>query len=186
MFKVLVFFFLVFNISSGLAGPLFGTVEDVAYAKALWLEMTTAGLVGPDKKRLEPFFGGAKPHGEILEIISQNLNLAGHEGFIVVKKNYDETGATLKTVKVNRAKYLSSITVMFQREMGYDLDHQNWFWAKYKPDGSFFTKSIENKNIPLVGRVAKGKTADDTGGCLYCHASAGGGDYIFYPKVKRP
>ena len=38
----------------------------------------------------------------------------------------------------------------------------------------------------LAGRVAKGETRDETKGCLFCHSSAGGGDYIFYPQIKLP
>jgi hypothetical protein len=61
---------------------------------------------------------------------------------------------------------------MYQREAGYDADNQNWFWAKYKPDGSLHKNP---KGMQLAGRVAKGKPK----GCISCHKVAPGGDYIF-------
>ena len=85
----------------------------------------------------------------------------------------------------NRAKHLSSYTVMFQRETGYDNDNQNWFWAKYKPDGTLFAKKIGEKQVKVAGRFLKGKDQADNRGCIYCHASAGGGDYIFYPFIEN-
>lgn len=168
------------------AGPAFGLADDVTYAATLWRAMVTARLVGPDEKKQEPFFGGAKPHGEILEIAYQNLEVDGHTGFIVVKKNYDGAGVSEEAVARDRASFLTSITVMFEREAGYDPDNQNWFWVKYKPGGSLDTKEVEGAAVALAGRIAKGKPGEENRGCIYCHSSAGGRDYIFYPRVKRP
>ncbi len=168
------------------AGPAFGLADDVAYATALWQAMVAARLVGPDERKLEPFYGGAKPHGMILELAYQDLDVDGHTGFIVVKKNYDGPGVSEEAVAWDRARYLSSITVMFKREVGYDPDNQDWFWVKYKPDGSLQAKDVGGAKVPLAGRIAKGKSREDSRGCIYCHASAGGGDYIFYPYVKHP
>ncbi len=47
-----------------------GSISDVSYAKKLWQVMEKTGLVGVNAKPLKPFFGGAKPHGMILEILS--------------------------------------------------------------------------------------------------------------------
>jgi hypothetical protein len=168
------------------AGPAFGLADDVAYAAALWRAMVTARLVGPDERELEPFFGGAKPHGEILELAYQNLEVNGHTGFIVVKKNYDGPSVSEEAVARDRARYLTSITVMFERETGYDPDNQNWFWVKYKPDGGLDTREMGEAEVPLAGRIAKGAPGEESRGCIYCHSSAGGRDYIFYPRVKRP
>ncbi|MFQ6022807.1 MAG: hypothetical protein ACE5NW_08805 [Acidiferrobacterales bacterium] len=161
-----------------------GSVEDVAYAEQLWLMMHSERLVGKNADRLKPFFGGARPHGMILELAYRNLSVGNHTGFIVIKKNYDGSDVSVANVEKNRAKYLSSITVMYQRELGYDEDNQNWFWVKYKPDGRLFKKEINGKDVALAGRILKGKTRDENGGCLYCHSSAGGGDYIFYPDIQ--
>ncbi len=168
------------------AKPAFGLADDVDYAAALWRAMVTARLVGPDEKKLEPFFGGARPHGEILEIAYQNLEVDGHTGFIVVKKNYSGPGVSEVAVARDRARYLTDITVMFQRQAGYDPDNQDWFWVKYRPGGSLHARDVGGADVPLAGRIAKGSTAEENGGCIYCHASAGGRDYIFYPRVKRP
>lgn len=59
------------------------------------------------------------------------------EGSIVVKENHD----------VN--KTLAAITVMYKKD-GYDADHNDWFWAKYSPDGA----------IDVEGKVQ---------GCIDCH-----------------
>lgn len=104
---------------------------------------------------------------------------------MAVKRNYDNESLTVEDVMQNRAKHLSSYTVMFQRETGYDNDNQNWFWAKYKPDGTLFAKKIGEKQVKVAGRFLKGKDQADNRGCIYCHASAGGGDYIFYPFIEN-
>ncbi len=68
-------------------------------------------------------------------------------------------------------KYLGAVTVMLKRP-GYDPETQDWFWAKYLPDGSL------DKNpagMLLAGKVAKGKPA----GCIACHSAAPGGDMMF-------
>ena len=173
------------DISRGEVPP-FGTNEDITYAGKIWSTMEIERLVGENEARLEPFFGGAKPHGMVLELVYKNITVNNHDGFIVVKKNYDGMDVTVESVKNNRAKYLSSITIMYQRESGYDKDNRNWFWAKYTPDGGLFQKKIEGKIIQMAGRIWKGKNIDQNKGCLYCHRSAGGGDYIFYPEIKIP
>jgi hypothetical protein len=166
--------------------PSFGTAEDVIYAEKIWRVMEDDRLVGDKGRELEPFFGGAKPHGMILELVYRNIQVNSHDGLIVVKKNYDGIGVTVESVRGNRSKYLSSITIMFQRESGYDNDNQNWFWAKYNPDGSLFSKKFDARVVQMAGRIWKGESFEQNKGCLYCHRSAGGGDYIFYPEIKNP
>jgi hypothetical protein len=61
---------------------------------------------------------------------------------------------------------------MFRREAGYDEDNQNWFWAKFLPDG---TLDKNPKGMMLAGQVAKGADV----GCIACHSNAGGDDYVF-------
>jgi len=172
--------------SGGKDAPSFGTAEDVLYAEKIWGVMEDGRLVGKQENELEPFFGGAKPHGMILELVYRSIEVNSHDGLIVVKKNYDGIGVTVESVKGNRSKYLSSITIMFQRESGYDNDNQNWFWAKYNPDGSLFSKKFDARVVQMAGRIWKGESFEQNRGCLYCHRSAGGGDYIFYPEIKNP
>jgi len=164
----------------------YGTANDIAYATHLWKAMSEAKMVGPDAKESEPFFGGARPHGMILELTSDNVKVDRHVGFAVVKKNYNGEGVSVDAVKRNRQQYLSSITVMYQREPHYDDDNQNWFWVKYQPDGTLFEKNIQGNSVALAGRLLKGNTPDQNRGCIYCHSSAGGGDYIFYPSISPP
>ena len=166
--------------------PSFGTDEDVIYAEKIWRVMEDDRLVGDNRRELEPFFGGAKPHGMILELVYRNIQVNSHDGLIVVKKNYDGIDVTVESVRGNRSKYLSSITIMFQRESGYDNDNQDWFWAKYNPDGSLFSKKFDAKVVQMAGRIWKGDSVEQNRGCLYCHRSAGGWDYIFYPEIKNP
>lgn len=163
-----------------------GTASDIDYARALWHAMQDEGLVGADAVQLEPFFGGAKPHGMILEIADQILSVNGHRGFVVVKRNYDGPGVSVKSVAADRARFLSSVTVMFQREAGYDDPNFNWFWVKYRPDGTLFRKQIMGRDMAMAGRIVKGPSWDESGGCIYCHSSAGGGDFIFYPEIEIP
>lgn len=163
-----------------------GLADDVIYAQKLWATMVREKLVGKDAHPLKPFFGGAKPHGMILEIAHQTITLGNHSGFIVVKKNYDGKEVSVENVESNRSKFLSSIAVMFQREPGYDKDNKNWFWVKYKPDGQLFKKTINGMSVAMAGRIFKGKAREKNGECLYCHSSAGGGDYIFYPQITVP
>ncbi len=61
-------------------------------------------------------------------------------------------------------KTLGAVTVMY-RVKGYDSDAGDWFWAKYKADGS----------IEKEGKVA---------GCIGCHTAAIGNDWIFTGPVK--
>lgn len=181
---LLIFSFAVFS-KAGAANLPMGSSSDKAYAETLWQAMEKALLVGSGSKHLEPFFGGAKPHGTILEIAAQKLVVGDHTGFLVVKRNYDGDGVSEAAVDADRSKYLKNYTVMYQREDGFDDENQNWFWVKYKPDGALFTKLIAGEAVSLAGKILKGKTEDDNGGCIYCHSSAGGGDYIFYPKIKN-
>jgi hypothetical protein len=163
-----------------------GTKDDASFATALWKVLEQEQITGKNMQPAEPFLGAAKPHGWILELVYRNIDVNGHTGFVVVKRNYDQEGLSVQEVIQDRARHLSSFTVMFQREAGYDEDNQNWFWAKYRPDGTLFQKKIEGVPTRVAGRFLKGKQPEDNGGCIYCHASAGGGDYIFYPFIRNP
>ena len=129
----------------------FGFDTDVAYSSQLWETLSAERIVGDNAVAKKPFFGGAKPHGMILELAYQPVTIGGHTGFVVVKKNYDGDGVSINAVEKNRSKYLHSITVMYQREAGYDEDNQNWFWAKYGPKGELLQKQINGRDIGLAG-----------------------------------
>lgn len=148
----------------------FATSEDQVFGKKLWNSLVRAKLVGEKRFMSRPYEGG-HPHGAILDTMEGTLRIEGQEGPVIVKHNYGGEGASINSVADNPNEYLGAITVMYQRE-GYDSDNNDWFWAKYLPDGSFDTNA---KDMPLVGRVAKG--ADQ--GCIACHTGAQGGDMVF-------
>jgi len=149
----------------------FGDDEDVAFAERLWDEMLKVDLVGDNAFPHKPYFG-THPHGAILESIIFDIIVDNREATIVVKRSYRGDSATLDSVTKNRGAYLDDYTIMFKREAGYDEEHQNWFWAKYNPDGSIDTTP---NGVKLAGRIAKGKPK----GCIACHKKAKGDDYLF-------
>ncbi len=151
--------------------PPFGGEVDVAYAAKLWNALETAKFVGAGRIRAMPY-EGMEPHGVILEQLSMDLKIGSHTGVVYVKINYMGDYITRSRVVNAPDVYMDSITVMYKRERGYDFDTDNWFWVKYKPDGSV---AANPKGAFLAGRVMKGMDA----GCIACHTSAEGGDDLF-------
>lgn len=154
--------------------PPFGGPTNVEYAKVLWDRLEGHKLVGSESIRSYPYKGN-HPHGQALEYLETMITVDNHQGVVMVKKNYGGEGDldALKAGVLNeREKNLASITVMFQREDGYDPDHDNWYWAKFQPDGQL---EKNPKDMSLAGRVAKGAKA----GCIACHSAAPGKDYVF-------
>ena len=106
----------------------------------------------------QEFTEGTSPHGAFLKVYV-NATVAGNledppVKSIIIKENYDED------------KELVAITPMYKVSEDYDPENDNWYWAKYKPDGTLFEKD----GIKISGKVK---------GCIECHSSAEGGDYIF-------
>lgn len=164
-----------------------GTPADIDEAQQLWSVLEQEHMVGAHAKLLKPFIGAARPHGWVLEVDSKMIQVGHHRGFVVVKKNYKGDNLTVADVEQDRHRYLNSISVMFRREPGYDPENQNWFWAQYRPDGRLFSMHRMGMSIAMAGRLMKGATPQDKNrGCIYCHSSAGGGDYIFYPDIIPP
>ena len=148
------------------AGP-----SSVSYADTLWDAMLSAELVGSNAVNGTPY-KGQPPHGAILDTVDTTLTVNGHTGALIVKRNFGGPDVSKAAVANNPGKYLKAVTVMYKRESGYDSADKNWFWAKYKPDGSLHAN---DKGMKLAGRVAKGKPA----GCIACHQGAPGGDFVF-------
>lgn len=142
----------------------FGNADDVAYAKKLWTDLSKAGFNHTPAK----LYVGGPPHGKVREVLEGKIN--GQR--VIVKRNYGGKGVSVKSVSGNRSKYLKAVTVMAKREAGYDSDNNDWFWVKYKADGSLHTNP---KGMLLAGRVAKGMDK----GCIACHKSASGNDMVF-------
>ena len=149
----------------------FGNQEDQDYAAQLWEALNEARLAGDDAIDTVPY-EGLEPHGFVLETLYATATLDGHTGDLIVKRNYGPEGVSVAEVQGARGEHLAAVTVMFRREAGYDPETNDWFWAKYLPDGSLDQNPA---GVPLAGRVAKGADA----GCIACHTGAGESDFTF-------
>ena len=154
----------------------FGNQADQDYAGLLWEVMQSERLVGERMMRSFPY-EGVDPHGMMLETFYTDATVDGHAGELIVKRNYGPEGVSIDEVLSDPGTHLGAVTVMFRREEGYDPENQDWFWAKYLPDG---TLDKNPKGMQLAGRVAKG--ADQ--GCIACHSGAPGEDYVFTTDAK--
>jgi hypothetical protein len=149
----------------------FGDPASVSYSQSLWSALVQARLAGPQAKPGKPYKGQA-PHGAVLETFTSAVTMGSHRGKVVVKRNYGPAGISIKDVSRARAKHLMAVTVMYKREKGYDAQNNDWFWVKYKPDG---TLHVNPKGMKLAGRVAKGMNQ----GCIACHSAVKDKDYLF-------
>ncbi len=160
----------MFVLSGGVSAADFGDAANVDYAKDLWNTMVGAGYAGDGGMMSRPYTG-QHPHGAVLDTLSGNIAIQGKQHDIIVKRNYGGEGVSIAKVANDPAKYLKAVTVMLKRP-GYDPETKDWFWVKYKADGSI------DKNpagMQLAGKVAKGKPK----GCIACHSAAPGGDMMF-------
>jgi len=149
---------------SAIAETTSGTPKDNAYAAKVWRYMTQNQLVGENRIRSFPFVGN-RPHGSIQEIIATEATIDGHKGRLIVKHNYGASDElTVENVYAsNQSKNYEALTVMFQREKGYDTANEDWFWAEYDSSG----KVLVYQNAHLSGRSQL---------CLGCHTPLGGKD----------
>ncbi len=153
--------------SSGQAMP-FGEQEDVDFGTALWTAM--ADYQG--WKMQSDFYPGGTPHGMFVRLYYNMVTVDGTPYHVIAKDNYGGEGVTLETLAADPTTPAMAVTVMVQREAGYDADNNDWFWVKYMGDG-MIEKNADG--MALAGRVAKGMEM----GCIACHAKAKGGDYLF-------
>ena len=100
-------------------------------------------------------YPGKSPHGAFLKLYANGLALkAAREGkpmpngAIIVKENYGKDQKTLM-----------AITPMYKLK-GYNPEGGDWFWAKYKPDGT----------VEKSGKVK---------GCIDCHRVQEEKDWLF-------
>ncbi len=153
--------------------PPFGQEEDVAFAKKLWTAMD-GYPEWPIKSKVYP---GQTPHGAFIRMFYNMVSVDGKPYHTIIKENFmgkDADGNELNPEIISKStkKYLGTLTIMVQRETGYDPDNNNWFWVKYNPDGTIAKNPMD---ILLAGRVAKGMDA----GCIACHTGAKDNDYLF-------
>lgn len=147
----------------------FGKTTDVQIAKAIWasVEGYKSGWAQyPGKEGWQP---GNSPHGAWLKYYINETAMSDLQNFphgsVIIKENYPDTMSST-----------GPITIMARIE-GYDSEINDWFWAKYLPDGSLDTNE---DGIKLAGQVAKGAGENgENAACIGCHSSAAGGDYLF-------
>jgi plastocyanin len=130
---------------------------DQTMAQELWddlqaVDYTAAWSLVPGKGELYP---GQDPHGVLL---TTYLNPEAEEALENQPGEFAE-GATLVKENYGPDETLASLTVM-QKQPGYDPDHNDWFWAKYSPEGE-----IQAAGMP--------------GGCISCHGAVRSNDYVF-------
>jgi hypothetical protein len=147
----------------------FGGKDDVAFGQKLWTAMDGYMSNWPIHT---DYYPGRSPHGKFLKTYYSMVDIDGKPYHAIVKNNYGGADITMDKLSKSPDQYLVAITVMVQREAGYDPDNDNWYWIKYDKDGSI---SKNEKGVALAGRVAKGMDS----GCIACHASAKGNDYFF-------
>ena len=134
----------------------FGGKADVEFANHLWKAMK-----GYEKWPMQSdMVPGKSPHGKFVQLYYSIVNVDSKPYHIIIKDNFTPE------------KKLAAVTIMLQREAGYDADNNNWFWVKYSPDGSI---DKNPKGTAMAGRVAKGMDA----GCIACHTGAKDNDYFF-------
>ncbi|WP_338532221.1 cytochrome P460 family protein [Nitratireductor thuwali] len=144
----------------------FGGQEDQDYARQLWQNMEERNLAGEGAVQAFPY-PGTDPHGVMLETFYTDATVDGHTGALVIKRNYGPEGVTVDQVLDNRGDHLAAVTVMFRRVEGYAPESGNWFWAKYLPDGSL---DETPEGTPIAGMAQ---------GCISCHSTAEGENYLF-------
>lgn len=186
------------------ARPPFGTEEDIAFAQKLWAALLKNRFLGANaietsQQRITPI--PDSPHQQWIRTLRFELELNRHRGHFFMAKNYappklsqeeevaqrrekkkrkaqEKSQRIDKYADVRAAKSLTSITVMFRREPGYDPDHQDWFWAQFAPNGQLQTNP---QGRALAGRVAKGKSVS----CIACHQGAPNRDYTYSMKAIK-
>lgn len=154
----------------------FGSDTDRDYAAAIWDVMVEHDFAGDGLVISFPY-PGTDPHGFLLETFYTDATIDGHRGALIIKRNYGPLNVTEDEVIADPQGHLGAITVMFEREAGYDDETQNWFYAKYLPDGSLDQNPA---GMALAGLVGKGADA----GCIACHQNASGDDYIFTTDAR--
>ena len=104
---------------------------------------------------------GNAPHGAIIRTF-----LSGHGAHNVQdpEKGTFENGQIIVKENFMPDTTLAAITVMYKVE-GFNPDAADWFWAKYKPDGT-----VDAAGIPK--------------GCVTCHGAKADNDYVMLGSLK--
>lgn len=98
------------------------------------------------------------PHGTHQETYVNRVAAADPEGLppgaIIVQENFQKD-----------QRKLVDVTVMC-RLTGFDPEHGDWYWVKFRPDGTV----VRDGETRLSGKVVS---------CIECHGRAAGGDFVF-------
>lgn len=112
----------------------------------------------PDKTGVRE---GTDSHGDFLQTFVNKTAMEKPDtlpyGSIIVTENYDKD------------KKLKDISVMY-RSKGADPQHGDWYWLKYRPDGSISRTSEKEGQKAIAGKVAS---------CIECHSKAEGRDLVY-------
>ena len=146
------------------AAPSFGQSEDTAYASKLWRSLEHNDLVGDNAIFAMPYT--AAVHQKVLMTLGRKIEVDGHTGTVLVKKMYQGEDISVEKVADNPRRNLAIVAVMFQRQAGYDPDHDDWFYVRFDGKG----QPTAPKGVPFAGRVPK---------CITCHQAAPGNDFIY-------
>ena len=106
------------------------------------------------------FHHGTQPHGILLTTYVNAIALRAIEA----KKGALPDGSIIVTENYGAEKWLESLTVMYKIK-GYNPGENDWFWAKYGPEGTI---------------AAEGKLNL----CQDCHYEKRSNDYIWTARLK--
>lgn len=123
----------------------------------------------PGKEAL--YTGGREPHGALL---TTYINEPALKTFID-KREQMQPGAIIIKENYMPDKTLVSITVMHKIE-GFNPKVNDWFWAKFEPDGTITTAEKYGQTLILAGKVAT---------CIECHSEQSANDYIFTSPLRE-
>ncbi len=157
-------------------------------AQALWKYITQTSpynALGDGKWHFLPGWEGRKPgrspHGASLVTYINDIGYKAAlkhrttlpEHTLVVKENYAPAVKGNKQSAFWPNAKLVAITVMYKVK-GYNSDANDWYWVKYRVDGSL----DERNGMKLAGKLKP---------CIGCHAMAGGeaNDYLIAYDLKN-
>jgi hypothetical protein len=103
-----------------------------------------------------------RPHGPLVRTYANAVAVADLKnlppGSILILEDYAEG-----------QKERTGIEVLY-RVKGYDPKDGDWYWMKFREDGTVVRTPPDQGGRPIAGRVTS---------CIDCHRKAGGGDFAF-------
>ena len=106
------------------------------------------------------FSPGKSPHGALINIYVNDIVLQAVQG----KKGKLPDGSVVAKENYSADKKYLALTVMYKIK-GYNPGADDWYWAKYAPDGK-----VEGE-----GKIE---------GCINCHGKKRNNDYIWTAPLK--